>query len=121
MPYREPDISFSVPVLDRYSDLRQPIGWRIRNSLLFDGMRQSGILLSENGVETLLQAQVGGEAVYHAGGNTALVRVAPDSRLSPNEYGMEIFVEGDGKSELVKELEAQLEHYFRINAITKKH
>ncbi len=98
---REPDFQFSIPT-GRW-DVEPPeiIGMKIDAYL-----SSCGVLLSSRGVISYLKSPFGGEATYHVGNNTVLVRGTP--RSSPYRYDVELFVEGSDKAGLVKDLAGQL-------------
>ena len=110
MAYRQPDVSISFPYWSWRSEKRIPVGSKINEYL-----SSHGVMLSKNDLRFWIRTTIGGETTYHVGGNTVLVVFEPKPYPDPKSYDLKIFVEGAGKSELVKELEYQLAE-FRIPA-----
>ncbi len=108
MAYRQPDISFSLPVSDWRNDIREAVGHRIDSYL-----SEQGTMLSGNGLEFWIKTGAGGEATYHVRGSTVLLRASPQPPwgIIPKSYDVGITVEGFDKSRLVKELDAQLKEF----------
>lgn len=110
---RRPDLEISVPVTyprTRGGDKPAEIGLRIDTYFWGHG----GVRVSEFSAElTLRYMAFGGQAIYHVKNKGMVsINVVPEQSYPlPKSCGIQIFVEGEGKSELVRELEAQLAEF----------